>query len=94
MPAVQSIRLYCIFLKMQCLYCLPRVHIPVENRTGGRAKQLISKPYHNRKYAANDLRKHALFEYHNTSAVLMENIVLTAEDVTARIDFTVGSMAL
>ena len=79
--------------KMQGLYCLPRVHFPVENRTGGRAKKLISKPYHNWKYATNDLRKHALCEYHNTSAVLMDNVVLTAEDATARIDLTLDNKA-
>ena len=48
---------------------------------------------HNWKDATNDLRKHALHEYHKTSAVLMEKFVLTAEDATARIDLTLDCKA-
>ena len=56
-------------------------------------KKLIGKPYHNWKYATNDLRKHALCEYHKTPAVLIENFMLTAEDDTTRIDLTLDNKA-
>ena len=90
---VQSIRFYCIFLQ-NARSVLPTT-CPLSCRKQDRrsCKKLISKPYHNWKYATNDLRKHALCEYHKTTAVLIENFVLTAEDATARIDLTLDNKA-
>lgn len=72
--------------KMKGLFCLPCILFPVENVTGGRAQQLITKPYNNWKDALVDLRNHASCEYHNSSAILLKNFMATADKKTPRIN--------
>ena len=90
---VQCIRFYCIFLQNARSVFPTTCPLSCRKQDRWSCKKLISKPYHNWKYATNDLRKHALCKYHKTTAVLIENFVLTAEDATARIDLTLDNKA-
>ena len=68
------------------LYCLACVLFPMPAHHGKIAIYLIKAPYQNWKKAVDDMKQHAILQYHKDSMVKMKHFMETSKNLCLRID--------
>ena len=75
----------------QGIFCLSCMLFPVEQRTSGRALNLVTRPLVNWKDAVIDLTTHSHLEYHLTSEAKMDAFLHTMIYLSKRVDMSLST---